>query len=78
MDYEKYQPRGTFEKGAVLLEMAMHDEAVANTLLSGSKEEKLRLFAQVGLSEDEFVATVNLINKHFKNPIRTDLERIFW
>ena len=78
MDYDKYQPRGTFEKGAVLLEMAMRDKAVADILLGTSKEEKLKLFAQVGLSEDEFVATVNLINKHFKNPIRTDLERIFW
>jgi len=77
MDYGKYQPRrGTFEKGAELLEMAMHDEAVADTLMKGSKEEKLKLFARVGLSEDEFVETVNLINKHFKNPIQK--EAIFW
>lgn len=76
MDDMKYQPRGTFEKGAELLEMAMHDEAVANTLMKGSKEEKLRLFAQVGLSEDEFVDTVNLINQYFKNPISR--EAIFW
>ena len=75
MDYEKYQPRGTFEKGAVLLEMAMRDEAVANTLLSGSKEEKLRLFAQVGLSEAEFTDTIKQINQHFgKDAVRP----IFW
>jgi hypothetical protein len=66
MDYGKYQPRrGTFEKGAELLEMAMHDEAVANTLMKGSKEEKLKLFARVGLSEAEFADTIKQINQHF-------------
>jgi hypothetical protein len=69
-------PRGTLEKGALLLEMAMRDQAVADTLRGDSKEDKLKLFARVGLSEEEFVDTIRLINEHFKNPIRT--EAIFW
>jgi len=77
MDYEVYQqqPRGTFEKGALLLEMAMRNSAVADTLLKGTKEQKLELFARVGLSEAEFADTIKQINQHFgKDSVRP----IFW
>lgn len=76
MDSMEYFPGVTFAKGAQLVDMAMRDPAVADTLMKGSKEEKLKLFAEVGLSEDEFKHAVGLINRHFGNPIQT--AAIFW
>lgn len=66
-DYSGFKPAeySTFEKGQQLLAMAKRDEKISEILLSGSKEEKLRVFAQAGLTEAEVEDALKAIDDTF-------------
>lgn len=67
MEQEGYRAReySTFEKAELLIEMAKDDPDVANTLMRGSREDKLKVFRGAGLSQGEVEAALEHMAQTF-------------